>query len=430
MTGYCNKIPKIDFQGSDPCRPAQAAYGAMEAPASYDGPLAWFEDMIPHCLEYATAAKAEGRPIVGVLCEYTPREMILAAGGVPVCLCGGALEMIGPAENELPANLCPLIKSTYGYHVEKANPFLEMADLLVAETTCDGKKKMYELMSRTREMVVLELPQKPNDPNSFWHWRAELNKLKAELEKRFSVQITDERLRQAIRLMNKERKLRRELAHLMASDAPAITGRQLLDFKSIISGINADLDQYSLALDLFQTQRNPKNAGKVRVLLSGVPTVHGAERVVDLIEQAGGLIVCMENCTGIKPIWDNVDDEADDLLKAIAQKYLNLPCSVMTPNDRRLDLLSDMRELFRPDCIVDLSWQACLTYDVESWRVKRWAEQNDNLPYLRISTDYSPSDSARISMRLEALFETVRSRQCPGNAGVSPAAMPTIEADK
>ena len=67
--------------------------------------------------------------------------------------------------------------------------------------------------------------------------------------------------------------------------------------------------------------------------------------------------------------------------------------------------------MFRPDCVVDLSWQACLTYDMESWRIKEWAEQTENIPYLRISTDYSPSDSARISIRLEALYETVRSRE-------------------
>jgi benzoyl-CoA reductase/2-hydroxyglutaryl-CoA dehydratase subunit BcrC/BadD/HgdB len=378
---------------------------------SGSGPVSWFEDMIEHCLEYAQAAKAERKPIVGILCEYTPRELIFAAGAVPVCLCGGALEMIGPAENELPANLCPLIKSTYGYHVEKANPFLEMTDLLVAETTCDGKKKMYELMSRTREMIILELPQKPNNQDSLAYWHAELRRFKTKLEKRFSVQITDERLREAIRLMNRERQLRRNLACLMAADAPPITGCQLLNFKSIISGIETDLDQYALALEQFKSQTDLQNARKVRVLLSGVPTVHGAERVVFLIEQAGGLIVCMENCTGIKPIWDDVDDEADDPLHAIAQKYMNLPCSVMTPNNGRLDLLSDLTQLFKPHCVVDLSWQACLTYDVESWRIKEWAEKTQNLPYLRISTDYSPSDSARISLRLEALFETVRNRE-------------------
>ncbi len=122
--------------------------------------FAWFGRMIEHCYEYAVAAKAAGRPVVGILCEYTPRELIMAAGGVPVCLCGGSAKTIPAAEQHLPANLCPLIKSTYGYHVLGSNPFLEMADLVVGETTCDGKKKMYELMAESRPMYVLELPHK------------------------------------------------------------------------------------------------------------------------------------------------------------------------------------------------------------------------------------------------------------------------------
>ncbi len=375
-----------------------------------DGSESYFGGMVPRCLAYAEKAKAEGRPIVGIMCEYTPRELIMAAGGVPVCLCGGSLDMIGPAENDLPANLCPLIKSTYGYHVEKANPFLEMTDLIVAETTCDGKKKMYELMGQTREMAVLELPQKVDDPDAFSHWVAELNKLKVRLELQFNTTITRDKLLEAIKTMNRERGLRRDLAHMMMSETPPITGRQLLDYKSLISGIPEDLTQYEQALAQL-TDQSGGNAGRVRVLLTGVPTVHGAERVIDIIEDGGGLIVCMESCTGIKPIWDDVDEEADDLITALAQKYMDLPCSVMTANDRRLDLLTSLAEQFKVQCIVDLSWQACLTYDVESWRVKQLAEETLHLPYLRISTDYSPSDTARIALRVEALFETVHARQ-------------------
>ncbi len=207
--------------------------------------------MIPNCLRYATDAKAKGRHIVGIMCEYTPRELIMAAEAVPVCLCGGSAEMIGPAEEHLPANLCPLIKSTYGYHVQQANPFLEMADLVVAETTCDGKKKMYELMAQTRPMHVLELPQKPDDADAMTHWISELRKLKTRLEEAFQVTITDEKIRQAIQTMNRERALRRQLAELMKADQPPLTGGQLLQFKSNISGIDADLAQYAQALELY-----------------------------------------------------------------------------------------------------------------------------------------------------------------------------------
>ncbi len=371
--------------------------------------------MIPNCLRYAQKARAAGKHIVGITCEYTPRELILAADGVPVCLCGGSAEMIPPAEEHLPANLCPLIKSTYGYSVTHSNPFLEMAELIVAETTCDGKKKMYELLAETRPMHVLELPQKSNDADAFEHWVAELRKLRAEMERRFGVSVTDERVRQAIRTMNQERRLRRQLAELMRADSPPLTGRQLLEFKSIVSGIEVDLDQYAQAFATLQGRGG--NAPGVRVLLTGVPLVHGAERVLDIIESSGGCVVCMDNCTGLKPIWEDVDEAAADPIRALAEKYFRIPCSVMTPNDRRVEWLRDMVRAYRPHCIVDLIWQACLTYDVESHRIHRLAQEL-GLPYLRIETDYSPSDSARIALRVEALFETVRRqggrKGCPG----------------
>ena len=83
----------------------------------------------------------------------------------------------------------------------------------------------------------------------------------------------------------------------------------------------------------------------------------------------------------------------------------------MTPNDRRLDLLRRLAADYRPECVIELTWQACLTYDVESHRVKRFVDEQLGLPYLHVETDYSPSDSARITMRVEALLETVRARR-------------------
>jgi len=378
----------------------------------------WFSRMIPNCLEYARAAHEAGRPIVGILCEYTPRELIMAADAVPVCLCGGSAKTIPAAEEHLPVNLCPLIKSTFGYHVLRSNPFLEMAALVVGETTCDGKKKMFELLAQSRPVHVLELPQKADDPDALAHWVRELAKFRTLLEARFQVSITDEKLRAAIEVMNCERGLRRRLAALMQAERPPLTGRQLLDFKSSISGIPADLAEYERALAaLPKTCASTRPAGRVRVLMTGVPMVHGAERVLEIVENQGGLVVAMENCTGLKPIVEDVDPTAADPLRAMAERYFHLPCSVMTPNRRRLDQLRQMAADYRPQCVVELVWQACLTYDVETALVRRFVEQELGLPYLRIETDYSPSDSARIELRVDALLETVRQKHsgevCP-----------------
>ncbi len=370
-------------------------------------PLAWFADMVDHCLEYAQAARDQGRPVIGILCEFTPRELLMAAGAVPVCLCGGSAEMIAPAEEQLPANLCPLIKSTYGYHLTKENSFLEMADLVVAETTCDGKKKMYELMAKSRPMYVLQLPQRCDEGQALSQWAAQLHDLKTFLEDRYRVSITVARLREAIATMNRYRRLRRELADLLVADAPPLSGGELLAAQSLIWAMPDDMAVYERAIGELASLPRPDLAGRTRVLLTGVPVVHGAGKVVDIIESVGGLVVCMENCTGLKPVLEDVDESNPDPVEALAAKYLNIPCSVMSPNDGRFDSLRRLVARYRPQCIIDLSWQACLTYDVESLRVKELAQEL-HLPFLRISTDYSPSDAARIGLRVEALLETAR----------------------
>jgi benzoyl-CoA reductase/2-hydroxyglutaryl-CoA dehydratase subunit BcrC/BadD/HgdB len=143
--------------------------------------------------------------------------------------------------------------------------------------------------------------------------------------------------------------------------------------------------------------------------------VHGAERVLELIEGCGAVVVCMENCTGLKPILEDVElEDEPDPIRAIAKKYYHLPCSVMTPNPRRFESLRALAAKFRPQCVIELVWQACLTYDIESFHVRKLVEEELHLPYLKITTDYSPSDSARIGARVEALLETVRMKASNG----------------
>lgn len=382
--------------------------------------LDWFGRMIPNCKEYAAQAHATRKPIVGIMCEFAPRELLMAAGTVPVCLCGGDADTIPAAETQLPGNLCPLIKSTYGYFVEKSNPFLELADFVLAETTCDGKKKMFELMSEQRPTYLMELPQKADDQDAFENWVREMRRLKDYLEVRYGLCITSAGLRDTIRRMNRERELRRRLADSMLAELPPLTGRQLIEFRSIISGIEADFTQYEAALDsLAEGEAAPGSplatgVRPVRVLLTGVPLVHGAERVLELIERCGAVVVCMENCSGLKPILDDVSVSDPNPLVAIARKYYHLPCSVMTPNRRRMESLRALAAKYRPQCVIELVWQACITYDVESARTRKLVEEQFGLPYLKITTDYSPSDSARITSRIEALVETVRERTVAG----------------
>ena len=108
------------------------------------------------------AWQKQGGKIAGVYCIYAPGELIRAAEVVPVSLCGKKQAPIKYAEQDLPATLCPLIKSSYGYAVTDTCPFFEFSDVLIAETTCDGKKKMYEFMAHLKPLHLMHLPHTPD----------------------------------------------------------------------------------------------------------------------------------------------------------------------------------------------------------------------------------------------------------------------------
>ena len=102
--------------------------------------------------------KDSGARVVGLFCSFVPLELVYAAGAVPVGLCAYSDEPIPAAEANLPRNLCPLIKASYGFALTDTCPYFYFSDLVVGETTCDGKKKMFELLNEIKETYVMQLP--------------------------------------------------------------------------------------------------------------------------------------------------------------------------------------------------------------------------------------------------------------------------------
>lgn len=370
-------------------------------------PFEYFRDSIGPEVDFARAEKGRGRGVVGIYCEFTPRDLILAAGALPVCLCGSTRKTIPSAETILPSNLCPLIKSSVGYILTNSCPFFSMADMIVAETTCDGKKKVWELIADRKPQHILELTQKVEEEEAWEHWLSEVRKLRTRLEELYDREITDEDMKEAIESMNEERRLLREVMELGAESRPVISGLEMGRLRYRVSGMPRHREQLrELHKALEERKRSGLFAAREntpRVIVTGCPMSEGTLKVVELIEEAGGIVVAQETCSGYKPL-DPVSTEGDPLTE-IARKHFRIPCSCMTPNTGRLDMLRDIAVRFGAGAVVDLVWQACHTYNVESFRISRLAVDELDLPYLKVETDYGPSDREQIMVRVQTLLE-------------------------
>ncbi|WP_428559903.1 MAG: 2-hydroxyacyl-CoA dehydratase [Solidesulfovibrio sp. DCME] len=111
-----------------------------------------------------------------------------------------------------------------------------------------------------------------------------------------------------------------------------------------------------------------------------------------------------ENCSGVKS-FDGLVEETGEPLAAIARRYLRIPCSIMTPNAGRLDLLDRLTREMRPHGVVDLTWQCCHTYNVEAPLIAAHMRDRHGLPTLHIETDYADADTEQLRTRIEAFLE-------------------------
>ncbi|MGE5396233.1 MAG: double-cubane-cluster-containing anaerobic reductase, partial [Chitinophagales bacterium] len=290
-------------------------------------------------------AKEQGTKVAGIYCGYCPRELVLAAGAIPVSLCGTKDEPIAAAEKDLPRNLCPLIKSSYGFAATDSCPYFHFSDMVIGETTCDGKKKMFELMQKIKPVHVMNLPQMPERTSSMDLWYDELVRLKEVIEESFGVDITEEGLRQAIHITNEEIRCLKDLYDLNQNKPALISGLDMLTTSFQVS-FNADrLAAIAMIDGLVKEIREMAEQGYCvgdastpRILLTGTPVGVGSEKVIALVEECGGLVVAMQNCSGYTCTQLSVDENDErDPLRILAEKYLKIPCTVMTPNPGRTE---------------------------------------------------------------------------------------------
>lgn len=372
--------------------------------------MSHFDMAIPHAGASLKQLKDEGKKVVGFYCMFAPQEVALAAGTTAVALCATKEEPIADGEKTLPRNFCSLIKSSYGFAVTDKCPFFLHSDLIVGETTCDGKKKMFELMAKFKPLHVMNLPQGYRSEADKTYWLSSVKELKDVLEKTFDTEITDEKLTVAVRELNDERRLMQELAECMKLDPVPLTGQDLLkvlwarNFVFDRNEFAAQVRELIAELKALAATEGALPKGAKRIVVTGVPTGLGAEKVLKIIEECGGAVVYIENCAGMKQ-YVTLVDETKPVLEAIAEKYLNTHCSCMSPNPKRLELLTDVCRDYHADGVVDIVWQGCHTYNVESRVVQEHVKQQLNLPYLHIETDYSQGDVEQIRTRVQAFLE-------------------------
>lgn len=348
------------------------------------------------------AFKESGKKLVGTFCSFTPLEVLDAAGLSSVKLFGASEDMIEPAETVLPKNLCPLVKSTLGLALTETCPYTYGADLLVGETTCDGRKKMYDFLDQKKKMYILQVPQGVDLPYAKKLWRKEVQYFIEYIESEFHVTITEEMLRQAAVKRNALRKAKAELMELQKTKP--VSGVVLHAFLEKLDTYTC-IDEAIAEIHKFIAEaESAVSSNAKRILVTGCPMGGIVNKVVGAVERNGGYVVCFETCTGVKAARCLVDTEREDIVAAIADAYLDVGCAVMAPNVCRMKNLPELIEEFKAEGVIDVTLQACTCYSIETRAIRKLCEAH-NIPCMSLETDFSQTDSGQIETRIAAFVE-------------------------
>lgn len=352
-------------------------------------------------------AKQAGKKVVGTFCSYTPVELIYAAGAISVGLCGKSEQGITEAETQLPKTLCPLIKASYGMAMTDQCPYFYFSDGILAETTCDGKKKMYELMSLLKSVHVMNLPQGKDQALAIESWTDEVKRAARFLEGLFNVTITEDKLHDAIVYRNKVRRAIVDLYEVAKLKPSPVSGYEI---STVAESADFHFTDDDLVAKLERTTREFKErirndgAGRPRVLITGCPNAGVRDKIIKRLEELGADYVCADNCAGPRTQKFMVDENSDPY-RALAERYLKINCSVMTPNTARFDDIKALIHEYQADGVIEIVLHGCHTFAVEAYTTMNIVQNEIGIPYMRLDTDFSQSDKGQIETRLGAFIE-------------------------
>jgi len=360
--------------------------------------------------------KAAGRKIIGTYCVFVPEEIVLAANATLVGLCSGADFAMEEVEKCLPRNTCALIKSSFGFKLGKVCPYLESADMIVGENTCDGKKKAYEsLKGLVENLYVMDLPQVKSEQGRAL-LKAEYQRFQAALEDLSGVAVTAASLKQAIRTVNAKRAAIHRLSSLRKADPAPISGLDALlanqvffydaplRFTKSVNAICDELEKRIAEKKGVFPEKTP------RILVSGCPQAVPNWKLPFIVETTGAVIVGEESCVGergTRNLTDESGETLEEMLEAIVDRYFRVDCAIFTPNPERLEHIQEMVAAYHADGVIHYGLQFCQPYLMESMPVEKALEEQ-GIPCLRVETDYSMEDVGQLKTRIEAFIEQLR----------------------
>jgi benzoyl-CoA reductase subunit C len=392
--------------------------------ATMDEIFARFAEVAERPLAYGAAWKAANKKmIVGSFPMNFPAEIAHAADTLPMIL-QESKEQITVGHGLLFPFYCGYTRSVTD---QAAKGDFALLDALLFGDHCVqllGAADAIRLQLPNTRVSFFQLISSMCDPWTEGRARETFVGLKSELEDLVSHTISDDALRNSIRLFNKNRQMLRRLYELRKAGRIALTARQMQSL--VKSSMMMDKAEHNALLEkliaeLIDTVPASQDDA-VRVHLSGHFCQAPNLDLLDMIESCGAIVADDDLYHGYRYISTDVDEEGDPL-DALAKWYLarntGVPCPTRVQNNVDWDAyLVKAVESAKSAGVIVLMAKFCEPHMYYYPELKEAFEKYD-IPHLLIETEHEAMPLESMKTRVETFIEIVKRKHATRETAIA-----------
>jgi len=336
-------------------------------------------------------------------CVDTPEEIILAADLEAYRLFGDPSIAPTTADEHVPASHCVWTRNI----LEQGLRGLPDDVIgLVSTHGCDCTNRQFDIWLDTVDlnfMYFLNSPLK-RDQTAKDFFIQDMKELITQLEDHFNIEITDQKLREQIVLMNKIRRKLKELSEYRNKMTLKFSELHQLTKSTLTTDKTHALDMINEKLEEIKTRESFSDENLKRVLLTG--SVIDDNSFVKNIENAGFHIVIDDMCIGTHYYWHTMD-ESGDPLEAIAKYHFEKPIySTKVPSHQRYKFIESLIDKYHVDGVINIAQKFCESILYDHPFLSDKFRQN-NMPYLFVEKEYNREAYKQLSTRFDAFAEII-----------------------
>lgn len=352
--------------------------------------------------------KKGGGKVIGMVCCVVPKELILAAGMLPFRLRGTGSQGTELSE-KFTGDLCCSFPRNFFNQAQKGK--LDFLDGVVFTNNCDHYRRLYDNWHtagiRTPFLHMISNPKRIAEQARQWY-EDEMTMLCHHLQEHFGVTITEENLKQAIRLSNETRRLQRRLYELRKAEHPCLSGAEALAV--MVASTCMPPQIYNQKLESLLSELGPAGGSHQGTRLMIVSSSLDNPVFLELIEELGGMIVADYSCFGVRLIGPEIRESGDSPLKILSQYYLSevLSCPRLYGDQpQRMRFVKDTIRDYKVEGVIGDWLIFCDTWNVFHYMLKQELKK-DGIPFLMIEREYIPSFKGQLKTRVQAFLEMIR----------------------